>query len=67
MTMTPTVQRPQKVKLFGNANVAGLERDINSWLRSTTPSPVVREVEISGWGGGAGAGEYTVVALVLYE
>lgn len=64
MTTMPQMQRPQKVKMFGNSNVAGLERDINSWLRSTSPSPLVREVEISGWGG---AGEYTVVALVLYE
>jgi hypothetical protein len=64
----PQVQRPQKVKLFASANVAGLERDMNTWLRSGSSSPpVVRQVQVSGWGSGGETGDYTVMALVLYE
>ena len=64
----PKLQRPQKVKLFANANVAGMERDMNTWLRSGSSSPpVVRQVQVAGWGGGGGTGDYTVMALVLYE
>jgi hypothetical protein len=66
--MIPQVQRPQKVKLFASANVAVLERDINAWLRSGSSSPpVVRQIQMAGWGGGSGTGDYTVTALVLYE
>jgi hypothetical protein len=61
-------QRPPKVKLFASANVAGLERDMNAWLRSSTTSlPVIRQIQVAGWGGGGSTGEYTVMALVLYE
>ena len=68
METTLQPQRPQKVKLFASVNVAGLERDMNSWLRSSATSPpVVRQIQVAGWGAGSGTGDYTVMALVLYE
>ncbi len=68
METMPQVQRPQKVKLFASANVAVLERDMNAWLRSGSSSPpVVRQIQLAGWGGVGGTGDYTVTALVLYE
>ncbi len=57
----------QRIKVFANANVAGLEKEMNSWLRGTSPTPEIKTIETSGWGTGAGAGEYTVVCIVLYE
>ena len=59
--------RPQKVKVFANSNVVGLEKEMNSWLRNTTPHPVITEIETTGWGTGGGAGECTVVCVIIYE
>ena len=59
--------RPQKAKVFANSNVVGLEKELNNWIRSTTPHPVITEIEMTGWGSGSGAGEYTVVCVVIYE
>lgn len=60
-------QRPQKVKIFANASSVGLEREMNSWLRNTSPTPQITKLEVTGWGEGGGAGGYTIVALVVYE
>ena len=57
----------QRVKVFANANVVGLEKEMNSWLRGTSPTPEVKMIDTSGWGTGSGTGEYTVVCVVLYE
>ena len=60
------MQRPQKIKIFANANVVGLEKEMNSFLK-TDPIPMVKEVKMTGWGSGGGAGDYTIVAIILYE
>ncbi len=60
-------QRPQKIKVFASANSVGLEREMNNWLRSTSPTPQITQLEVSGWGEGEGAGGYTILALVIYE
>ncbi len=57
----------QKIKLFANSNVVGLEKDMSTWLRDTTPPPVITQLQTTGWGDGGGAGEYTIVCLVVYE
>ena len=59
--------KPQKVKAFANSNVVGLEKEINAWLRSGSPPPVITQVEMTGWGEGGGAGDYTLACLVIYE
>ena len=59
--------KPQKVKIFASASSVGLEREMNAWLRGTSPTPSITDIEISGWGEGGGAGGYTIVALVVYE
>jgi hypothetical protein len=59
--------KPQKVKVFANSNVVGLEKDMNAWLRSLTPPPVITMIQTNGWGTGGGAGEYTVICIVVYE
>ena len=59
--------RPQKVKVFANSNVVGLEKELNNWLRNTTPHPIITEIEVTGWGAGDGAGECTVVCIIVYE
>ena len=59
--------KPQKIKVFANANVVGLEKEMNAWLRGGSPPPVIQQVQLSGWGAGGGAGEYTVVAVVVFE
>ncbi len=63
--------RPQKVKIFASSNVVGLEKELNNWLRNTTPHPIITEIETTGWGAGGGAGggagEYTVICVVIYE
>lgn len=61
------MSRPQKVKVFANANVVGLEKELNNWLRNTTPHPIITEIETTGWGAGGGAGEYTIVCVIIYE
>jgi hypothetical protein len=57
----------QKIKIFANANVVGLEREMNSWLRNTSPHPVIVKLQTTGWGMASGSGEYTVVCVVVYE
>ena len=57
----------QKFKVFANANVVGLEKELNNWLRTTTPTPDVKQIQTSGWGIGGGAGEYMVVCVIQYE
>jgi len=57
----------QKIKLFANSNVVALEKEMNTWLRDTTPPPVITQFQTAGWGEGGGAGEYTIVCLVVYE
>ncbi len=59
--------KPQKVKVFANANSMGLEREMNSWLKSGSPPPVVQDVQITGWGESGDTGQYTIVAVVIYE
>jgi hypothetical protein len=60
-------QRPQKIKVFASSNSVGLEREMNGWLRSTSPTPQITQLEVSGWGEGEGAGSYAIVAIVVYE
>jgi hypothetical protein len=60
-------RRPQKVKVFASASSAGLEREMNSWLKGNSPVPVITDMQVSGWGEGGGAGGYTIVAIVIYE
>jgi hypothetical protein len=57
----------QKFKVFANANVVGLERELNNWLRSSTPTPDVKLIQLSGWGTGEGVGEYMVVCVIQYQ
>jgi hypothetical protein len=57
----------QKFKVFANANVVGLEKELNNWLRSASPTPEVKLIQTSGWGEGGGTGEYMVVCIILYE
>ena|GEM_PF-1630306 len=57
----------QKVKVFANQNVVGLEKEMNAWLRSMSPPPIIVRIEMTGWGAGGGAGDYTVICLVVYE
>lgn len=59
--------KPQKVKVFANANSMGLEREMNAWLRSGSPPPVIQDIQLTGWGEGGGTGQYTIVAVVIYE
>ncbi|MCK4772552.1 MAG: hypothetical protein KAT18_06490 [Candidatus Latescibacteria bacterium] len=59
--------KPQKVKVFANSNVVGLEKEMNAWLRGTSPQAFITEAQMTGWGEGGGAGEYTVVCVVIYE
>jgi len=57
----------QKVKVFANANVVGLEKEMNSWLRSTSPPPDIKHMQLTAWGSSEGAGEYTIVCLMVHE
>ncbi len=57
----------QKFKVFANASVVGLEKELNNWLRSTTPTPDVKHTQMTGWGIGDGIGEYMVVCIIQYE
>ena len=57
----------QRFKVFASSNVVGLEKELNNWLRSTTPTPDVKQMQTTGWGEGTGTGEYMIVCIVQYE
>jgi hypothetical protein len=40
---------------------------MNSWLRSTSPPPDIKHMQLTAWGSSEGAGEYTIVCLMVHE
>ena len=45
----------------------GLEKEMNAWLRSSSPPPVIIHMQLTGWASSGESGEYMVVCLVVYE